>query len=58
MPVSGSVRTSMRSSANSIPASGLKNPAVSMWRSNRMVRHGLLPLVVSRSPSRVSRAAR
>ena len=29
MPVSGSVRTSMRSSANSIPARGLKNPAVS-----------------------------
>ena len=36
MPVSGSLRTSMVCSANSMPASGLKKPAFSMWLSKWM----------------------
>ena len=50
MPVSGSMRTSTRSSANSIPASGLKNPAVSVWRSNWMASVMTRLLSSSRTP--------
>ena len=49
MPVSGSVRTSIAVLGELHPREGLKNPAVSVWRSNRM---GSAMTVSSRRPAR------